>query len=176
MWSLVLGDPTQPLAAANPMSASRPKLWAGPGCCPSFCALLPLMAQPPALIIHASHCLCTQVLVGRSNTQNDTLSMRVAAPQDIWFHVRGRPGSHVVLRVPKSGGGGSGGGGSGKGKGDKDKSKGGKASGAGAGAGGESSACSTCPPLAPAHAHFELTAQQRTLWHVERGLPSCSTT
>jgi predicted ribosome quality control (RQC) complex YloA/Tae2 family protein len=40
------------------------------------------------------------VLVGRSNRENDTLSLRVAAADDIWLHARGVPGAHVVLRAP----------------------------------------------------------------------------
>jgi len=39
------------------------------------------------------------VLAGRSDTDNDTLSIKLAAPNDWWFHVRGVPGSHVVLRA-----------------------------------------------------------------------------
>ena len=38
------------------------------------------------------------VLVGRTDQDNDYLSLRVARPDDWWFHVRGTPGSHVVLR------------------------------------------------------------------------------
>ena len=41
-----------------------------------------------------------QVLAGRSETDNDALSLRLAAPNDWWFHVRGTSGSHVILRVP----------------------------------------------------------------------------
>jgi predicted ribosome quality control (RQC) complex YloA/Tae2 family protein len=40
------------------------------------------------------------VLAGRNDTDNDYLSLRMAAPNDWWFHVRGLPGSHVILRVP----------------------------------------------------------------------------
>ena len=39
------------------------------------------------------------VLVGRSDADNDRLSLKVARPNDWWFHVRGMPGSHVVLRA-----------------------------------------------------------------------------
>ncbi len=39
------------------------------------------------------------VLAGRSARQNDALTFRTAAPDDLWFHVRGRPGAHVVLRT-----------------------------------------------------------------------------
>lgn len=40
------------------------------------------------------------VLAGRSDRDNDYLSFRVAKPNDWWFHVRGMPGSHVILQVP----------------------------------------------------------------------------
>jgi predicted ribosome quality control (RQC) complex YloA/Tae2 family protein len=33
-----------------------------------------------------------QVLVGRTDADNDSLSFRVARPDDWWFHVRGMPG------------------------------------------------------------------------------------
>ncbi|GBF97380.1 hypothetical protein Rsub_11027 [Raphidocelis subcapitata] len=39
------------------------------------------------------------ILVGRNNKQNDVLSHEVANPHDLWMHVRGLPGSHVLLRV-----------------------------------------------------------------------------
>ena len=38
------------------------------------------------------------VLVGRSDVDNDRLSIKVARPEDWWFHVRGMPGSHVILQ------------------------------------------------------------------------------
>jgi len=40
------------------------------------------------------------VLAGRTDADNDTLSLRVARPDDWWFHVRGFPGSHVILQCP----------------------------------------------------------------------------
>ncbi len=40
------------------------------------------------------------VLAGQTDADNDRLSLREARPNDYWFHVRGMPGSHVVLRVP----------------------------------------------------------------------------
>ncbi len=39
-----------------------------------------------------------KVLAGRSSRDNDELSLRVARANDWWFHVRGMPGSHVVLQ------------------------------------------------------------------------------
>ncbi len=40
------------------------------------------------------------VLAGRTDLDNDRLSIRLAKANDWWFHVRGLPGSHVILRVP----------------------------------------------------------------------------
>ena len=40
------------------------------------------------------------VLVGKTASDNDVLSVKLAAPQDFWFHVAGQPGSHVVVRNP----------------------------------------------------------------------------
>ena len=40
-----------------------------------------------------------EVLVGRTDEDNDRLSLVLAQPNDWWFHVRGMPGSHVVLRA-----------------------------------------------------------------------------
>ena len=40
-----------------------------------------------------------QVLVGRTAGQNDTATFRLAAPEDLWFHARGVPGAHVILRT-----------------------------------------------------------------------------
>lgn len=41
-----------------------------------------------------------RVLVGRTDRDNDLLSLRIARQGDHWFHVRGMPGSHVVLQAP----------------------------------------------------------------------------
>ena len=40
-----------------------------------------------------------QVLVGRSSRDNDHLTFRVSAPEDLWLHARGVPGAHVILRT-----------------------------------------------------------------------------
>ena len=40
------------------------------------------------------------VLVGKTNRDNDILTHRVARPGDLWFHARQVAGSHVVLRIP----------------------------------------------------------------------------
>ena len=38
------------------------------------------------------------IIAGRTSKDNDFISVKVAAPEDYWFHVRGMPGSHVLLR------------------------------------------------------------------------------
>ncbi len=40
-----------------------------------------------------------EVWVGKSSTKNDELTLKYAKPADLWFHVRGASGSHVVLKV-----------------------------------------------------------------------------
>jgi predicted ribosome quality control (RQC) complex YloA/Tae2 family protein len=39
------------------------------------------------------------VLAGRTDADNDYLSVVAAKPKDWWFHVRGSAGSHVILRA-----------------------------------------------------------------------------
>ena len=43
-----------------------------------------------------------RILAGKTDADNDHLSIKVAAPNHWWFHVRGMPGSHVIL-VPAEG-------------------------------------------------------------------------
>ncbi len=38
------------------------------------------------------------VMAGRTDQDNDTLSLKIAKSDDWWFHVRGMPGSHVILQ------------------------------------------------------------------------------
>jgi len=42
-----------------------------------------------------------EALAGRTDADNDRLSLKIAAANDLWFHVHGLPGSHVVLRGPE---------------------------------------------------------------------------
>ena len=42
-----------------------------------------------------------QILAGRSERDNDRLSLKIAKANEWWFHVRGMPGSHVILRAPE---------------------------------------------------------------------------
>ena len=44
-----------------------------------------------------------EVLVGRSDEDNDALTFDVAEPQDLWLHVAGgTAGSHAVVRNPEN--------------------------------------------------------------------------
>ena len=43
------------------------------------------------------------VLVGKTERDNDRLSIKLAQPQDWWFHVHGMPGSHVLLKIKENG-------------------------------------------------------------------------
>lgn len=38
-----------------------------------------------------------ELLVGRNNVQNDQLTFKIAEKQDIWFHTKDIPGSHVIM-------------------------------------------------------------------------------
>lgn len=44
------------------------------------------------------------VWAGRNNIQNDLITTRLAAPNDMWFHVKNYPGAHVILRLSLTGG------------------------------------------------------------------------
>lgn len=38
------------------------------------------------------------ILVGRSARDNDELTMKIARPHELFFHLRGAPGSHIIVR------------------------------------------------------------------------------
>jgi predicted ribosome quality control (RQC) complex YloA/Tae2 family protein len=41
------------------------------------------------------------ILVGKGGTDNDELTFRTASPHDLWVHVRGAPGSHVIVPLKR---------------------------------------------------------------------------
>ena len=41
------------------------------------------------------------ILVGKNNKQNDTLTLKTAASNDIWLHTKNIPGSHVIIRTER---------------------------------------------------------------------------
>jgi len=44
-----------------------------------------------------------EVLAGKTDADNDLLSLKTAKANDHWFHVRNLPGSHTILRHPDGG-------------------------------------------------------------------------
>ncbi|MDB5070872.1 MAG: putative fibronectin-binding protein [Candidatus Eremiobacteraeota bacterium] len=44
-----------------------------------------------------------RIYVGRSPRENAEVTFRIARPDDLWFHARGIPGSHVILQAPPGG-------------------------------------------------------------------------
>jgi len=42
------------------------------------------------------------VFAGKTDVDNDLLSLKQARPNDWWFHVKGCPGSHIILVHPES--------------------------------------------------------------------------
>jgi predicted ribosome quality control (RQC) complex YloA/Tae2 family protein len=42
-----------------------------------------------------------EALAGKTDADNDILSLRTARANDLWFHVHGLRGSHVILRGPE---------------------------------------------------------------------------
>ena len=42
------------------------------------------------------------IYVGRNRNENDHLISRIARPNDLWFHVSGQGGAHVLIRVPST--------------------------------------------------------------------------
>lgn len=57
----------------------------------------PRKAAAPALRFTTRDGL--EVLVGRSARQNEIVTFELASSADLWFHARGLPGSHVVLKT-----------------------------------------------------------------------------
>lgn len=41
-----------------------------------------------------------QALAGKTDADNDLLSLKTARANDLWFHVHALPGSHVILQGP----------------------------------------------------------------------------
>jgi predicted ribosome quality control (RQC) complex YloA/Tae2 family protein len=78
------------LAAALDELEGRPAQRVAPG----RTARAPLRVERPS---------GARILVGRSPRENVEVTFRLARPDDLWFHARGIPGSHVVLQPPPGG-------------------------------------------------------------------------
>lgn len=61
---------------------------------------MPRRPRPPAADYETFEAEGYEILVGRSARDNDRLTFKVADPQDLWLHVAGTPGSHVIVRNP----------------------------------------------------------------------------
>jgi predicted ribosome quality control (RQC) complex YloA/Tae2 family protein len=62
-------------------------------------------ARPPARgkprpILRFEQPSGARIYVGRSPRENVEVTFRIARPDDLWFHARNIPGSHVVLQAP----------------------------------------------------------------------------
>ena len=57
---------------------------------------------PPPVKCWSYHVDGFEVLAGKTDADNDQLSLRVAHANDYWFHVKGMPGSHVILKCEES--------------------------------------------------------------------------
>jgi predicted ribosome quality control (RQC) complex YloA/Tae2 family protein len=40
-----------------------------------------------------------EIFVGKNNVQNDLLTIKMAAPNDLWLHTKDIPGSHVIVKT-----------------------------------------------------------------------------
>ena len=40
----------------------------------------------------------TRIFVGKNNTQNDRLTLKMSRPDDVWLHTKNIPGSHVIIK------------------------------------------------------------------------------
>lgn len=49
--------------------------------------------------LHFRSCEGHDIYVGKNNFQNEELTFHVAAGNDLWFHAKGIPGSHVILKT-----------------------------------------------------------------------------
>ena len=59
----------------------------------------PIAESPPPVGMRYRTSNGLEVLVGRNSKENEVLTHRIAKSADIWFHVQGYPGSHVILRA-----------------------------------------------------------------------------
>lgn len=63
-------------------------------------AAAPASVQSTSRAVFFHTLLCVNPLRARSSRGNETVSHVLSRDTDVWFHLRGLPGSHVILRVP----------------------------------------------------------------------------
>lgn len=54
---------------------------------------------PPSIPLTLKTAEGLTILVGKNNRQNDMVTFKQAQPNDLWFHTKDIPGSHVILRT-----------------------------------------------------------------------------
>ena len=62
---------------------------------------MPRKDRPPAIDVATFEVEGYTVLVGQNARSNDGLTFGLAEPLDVWMHVAGVPGSHVIVRNPQ---------------------------------------------------------------------------
>lgn len=55
-------------------------------------------ARPKALPLRLESSDGLLIYVGRSAGQNDMVTFKIGAPDDLWLHARGLPGAHVIIK------------------------------------------------------------------------------
>ncbi len=55
----------------------------------------------PSSPLEFTSCDGFQIFVGKNNKQNDLLTLKQAASNDIWLHTKNIPGSHVIIRTER---------------------------------------------------------------------------
>lgn len=84
---------------AVPEHGASEEAWALAGGRPEGPLLSPGVAEPPRLPYRQ---LVTsgglELRIGRGSRDNDELTFRHSAPDDVWLHARQSPGAHVILR------------------------------------------------------------------------------
>ena len=88
------GDATTLAEVAAELDRIEGRKTAPPAGAGKRAARLPLRIERPS---------GARVFVGRSPRENVEVTFRIARPDDLWFHARGIPGSHVVLQPPPGG-------------------------------------------------------------------------
>ena len=58
---------------------------------------LPQPSQPQKIVLDS-----WIIYWGKNNRQNDLLTMKIAKSEDLWFHTKDIPGSHVIIKNPNS--------------------------------------------------------------------------
>jgi predicted ribosome quality control (RQC) complex YloA/Tae2 family protein len=56
------------------------------------------MSIAPSMPLTAVTADGVTILVGKNNRQNDIVTFKQGQPNDLWFHTKDIPGSHVILR------------------------------------------------------------------------------